>query len=223
MKDSHAAAFVLWPDASGRPRAVLVDGTPPSTDAVARHIAMPSMEEEREAKASAGIDERFDLSMKELKKIRAALAKQDPTELRKLWNGKLEHAVNAILGAVRPGHARAIRALLDGYWYSPLHQMDPSKPGFREALIGGLQGILAYEREHAPVNEDGNKTAGRTAFIAIEDFADRLVKSRMVASSKEAYHVVRSIVDLAAPMLEKDERRVFEAVTAYLEAKKMFE
>ncbi|MFH1839114.1 MAG: hypothetical protein ABH820_02375, partial [Patescibacteria group bacterium] len=124
VKNLHATSFVIWPDQFGQNRAIIVDGTPSSSDVRIGDMSLPTLEE-REQKAEEAVKELIENAEEDMKEMMEIIKGGDADAILQLENGKLERVLNVILThQVKSNHVEMLSEALNVYWYGGISKMD---------------------------------------------------------------------------------------------------
>ena len=216
MNQSHATAFVPWPDGHGGIRMVVVDGTPGSDDPRVMAAARPmigTLEQQATKDMTAEIAEAKEVIERLLEAAKAG----DEEAIRKLTNGKLENALNIILRyEVKRPHLQGVTRMLEAYWYGGIQRLDRNvadiemRKVMEDAIVRGREGITSSE-----------EPAGTQLLETVRTFLTKFEKGGAVSSRAEGFKLLDRIAGLAKGELGEVERRALAAVITYLKAKKI--
>jgi hypothetical protein len=212
VKDAHASSFVVWPDKLGENCIFSVDGTPSGIDGV----STTSLEEKNLLRKSILEDIKKEAEEK-LEEIQKVLDSYDEKSIEKLTNGQLEETLNNILEyEVNKDSLEAITAILQAYWYSPLHRIDLDQ-------VEGKISLMNFFDQEIKRAKDENKfkeveDSGGKLFRVTKDFIEKFSgKDKNV----NGFEVARNIRDLARNSLSKNQLKAMTVIISYLEAKKI--
>src|SRR4030042_597681 len=211
MKDAHGASFAVMPDARGKNKIFIVDGTPDGVEGVSS-ISL----EEKERKADEDIERIKKEADEELEEIMKIIKSKDADAIRKLKNGELEKILNAVLKyEVKIPHLKTLERVLNGYWYTPIKDLDLSE------IENKVQFLKFFEEEIKAIREEEkdlklDKSAGEFLFDTIENFSKRFLKSGKTESQGKAFDLLEDIIDINKDNLNEIERRAAAAVITYL-------
>jgi hypothetical protein len=223
-KNSHAIAYALWPAEGGKAKAISLDGTPAGMSEAEERmlfgIRQKSLKEKRE-QFEQGKDKINVDAEKMMKELEDLIANLDEEGIKKLKNGKLEKALNAILGQVRESHLAVVDRVLNASRYA----------GFDVTKMiekGDIEDELAFRRflesEVTSERRSKNKNSpfrGEELLISIESFVSRYEKDKGVGNRKKAFDIIERIFDLCRSSLDPIESRSAVAVITYLRSEHM--
>ncbi|MEI8123966.1 MAG: response regulator, partial [bacterium] len=194
-KNAHAVAYALWPAEDGKAKAISLDGTPAgmseAEEKLISGIRQKSLKERRKQfdEEKGKVVENADKLLKELEDL---IANLDEEGIKKLKNGKLEKALNAILGQVRESHLAVVDRVLNASRYAGFDVSKLIKKGSIDdelALRRFLESEIARERN---VENKGGHFKGEDLLKSIEDFISRYEKDKGVSGRKEAFDIAMS-------------------------------
>ncbi|MDO8669576.1 MAG: hypothetical protein Q7K65_04760 [Candidatus Buchananbacteria bacterium] len=216
VKHAHATSFVVWPDETGKNRAISIDGTP---DGVVG-ISLPSLVE-REQEAERQEKEMSKTALAEIESIISGLKNQDTETVRRMSNGELERIVNNILKyQVKESHLAIIERLFEHYLYTPVHNLDLNNPKQKGEILVELAGAVERQRKRLKEEPEKDTTpAGNRLMQMMQDFLRRFSADEDAESKDDAFAVMEKIVELVQNDLNEVEQKSAFAVLAYLKAK----
>lgn len=218
MRDSHATAFVPWPDGRGGIRLVAVDGTPSSTEEIAANVAIPSLAT-LEEQAAGATEKTLEESRKVIDALLTSAKAHDVDSIRQLKNSKLEHALNVILHhEVKRTHLQVIGRVLDAYWYGGWNGID--RLAEKKALREFLETEVQRARSETPETH-ATKPAGTQLLETVRSFIKKFQRGGAAGSVAEACDTLERVAALAKNELSDVEHRALVAVITYLRAEKM--
>ena len=218
VKHAHATAFVLWPDAMGQSRAVIVDGTPGSNDPRLRGMSMPSLDE-REEQAQEAAESIIEEAQEELDRILGVIDEGNADDIRGLENGKLERVLNVILAhKVKQSHLEMLTDTLNFYWYGGVSKMDNMVQDME--LKKTIEDYLVRQRGLHAGKPERQTHAGTKLFALVEDFVRRFRQGGK-KNTAAALERLDRVLSLSEDSLEPTEAKAFAAIITYLKAKNM--
>ena len=218
ISDSHATAFVTWPDGKGGIRLLSIDGTPRNQAAIAAGVVRPSLRE-TEVEAKEERQKEVAVAKEVVESLVKAAGANDVATIEGLTNSKLEDALNVILQyEVKQSHLHALKRVLDAYWYG-LYQMERDMSDVR--IRKALEEELVLEHTRVQPTEAETIPAGTELLEAVRSFVTRAQRGKQATDLEGAFAILERIADLSKRELSDVEHRALVATTQYLKAKKM--
>ncbi|MFH1839098.1 MAG: hypothetical protein ABH820_02290, partial [Patescibacteria group bacterium] len=218
VKNLHATSFVIWPDQFGQNRAIIVDGTPSSSDVRIGDMSLPTLEE-REQQAEEAVKELIENAEEDMKEMMEIIKGGDADAILQLENGKLERVLNVILThQVKSNHVEMLSEALNVYWYGGISKMD--KPGQQDIELKKMMEEYLLSRRSLAPKEGEQKAAGTQLFSLVEDFVKRFKRAEK-KDAVAALDRLEKVFELAKDSLEPVEANAFAALVTYLKAKNM--
>ncbi len=218
-KNAHAITYALWPDGQGKAKIIALDGTPAGMNEAEEKllfgIRQRSLKERRKIfdEEKGKVIENADKLLKDLEDL---IANLDEEGIKRLKNGKLEKALNIILGQVRESHLSVIDTVLNASRYAGF---DVTKIITRGEIEDELSLRMFMESEISRERKSGGENKyfmGENLLKSIKDFVSRYEKDRGVGGKKEAFDIVEKVFDMAKNSLDPIESRSAIAVITYL-------
>ena len=223
----HSVAFVLWPtEKIGECQIVKVDGTPRGVTAqdqeMLEFMQQPSL---KEFSDMSGIrdEEKEREAYAEFERIVAAIADKDPELIKKMTNGLIESAVNAVLTVeARHADAQVIQHVADVLLYSPvsLDRVDWNSITEKTAIMKFVDEEISRERVRGALHSDDTRP-GVQILQSFETFVKKYDRRYPHATAEQALDALQHVYDLLKNNFTPVEYRIATVVITYLKAKKM--
>ncbi len=223
-KNAHAVAYALWPSDQGKAKAILLDGTPAgmseAEEKLLSGIRQKSLKERRKIfdEGKGKVVEDADKLLKDLEDL---IANLDEEGIKKLKNGKLEKALNVILGQVRESHLSVIDTVLNASRYAGFDVNKIVNSGEIEdelALRKFLESEISRERKTGGENKH---FMGENLLKSIEEFVSAYERDKGVDGKKKAFDIVERVFDISKNSLDPIESRSAIVVITYLRSEHM--
>ena len=223
-KSAHAVSFALFPEENSKSVCVPIDATPSGIDEneerILSGIRRKSLKERRrefESKKDK-INEEAEKMLVDLEKL---VSNIDEDGIKRLRNGQLEKALNAILRQVRESHLAVVDRVLNASRYAGFDVSKIVNNGdINEELAvrNFLESEIASERN---IKKGNTPFKGENLLQSIEDFISRYEKDGGTGGKKKAFDIVEKIFDISKKYLNPVESRSAIAVITYLRSEHM--
>lgn len=206
MKNSHATAFVVWPEGNEN-RIFIVDGTPASTDPRLIESEIRSL---RRRNASAKSRKEVEELEKELDLYLGNVA-DDQGEVimrQRSLTGMTDETLKKLLKrisryALSEQGLQRFNAQLGLYLYSPMHDCDIARRQDRSVLAQEVKKLSSQEVEGSLEGDLSNYV-----YDLVNGFLRRVLESGFVRDEKEARSLMRLIVRSAEQLEAIDKKAV---------------
>lgn len=223
-KNVHAISFALFPEENGKSQCLTLDGTP------------HGMTEEEEKMLSAIRQQSLKDRMEQLKKEKEKIVTNaetllselenlvsdlDEESIKRLQNGKLERALNAILGQVKESHLAVVDRVLNASRYAGFDVFKIMEIGDLESEVS-LRKFLEKEiSDERNADKENAYYRGEKLLSAIREFTSRYEKDSGVSGRKMALDIVQKVFDVSKKYLNAIESRSAIAAITYLRSEHM--
>lgn len=224
---AHTLNWVAWPsEKEGVYQVVLLDGTPSGTtpEEIEKLAGIQRESLVKQKTSAKDAAHRYDEEhAEEFEAIVRTLERMNPDEIKLLTNGKIEHAVNAVLTReTKHRDARVIEHVLNVLLYSPvsLERFDWTNIIDKSKVLGFVDEEVTRERLLDAGHPD-TKAAGVRVMNAFTQFLEKYQRRYPGNTQEQAFSTIEHIFDGIRAQLDPVEYRVAIVVLTYLRARKM--